>query len=165
MIDEKFLLLLAQKAQSNKKSNNILLSKLQKLPTHDVDELFHTLHEEVFSHTDCLTCGNCCKTTGPLLLSTDMKRIAKKLKMPEKDFFDKYVRTDEDNDYVFKGMPCPFLQSDNSCEIYKIRPNACREYPHTNRKKMYQILDITMKNYAICPAVFDIIEELKTYNL
>jgi Fe-S-cluster containining protein len=165
MIDERYLLLLAQKAQGNTKSNHMLLSQLRKLPSHDVDELFHTLHEEVFSYIDCLSCGNCCKTTGPLLLTTDIKRIAKRLKMSEKKFFDTYVRTDEDNDYVFKGMPCPFLQSGNSCDIYDDRPNACREYPHTDRRKMYQILDITMKNYAICPAVYDIIEALKTYNL
>lgn len=46
-----------------------------------------------------------------------------------------YLRVDEDNDKVFKSMPCPFLGEDNLCSIYDIRPKACREFPHTDRKK------------------------------
>ncbi len=165
MIDDRFIRQLPQYAAGKSKENNKLLTRLRQLPPHDVDELFHTLHEDVFSYTDCLSCGNCCRTTGPLLLLTDIKRLATRLRMKESDFFAQYVRIDEDNDYIFKAMPCPFLNSDNTCEVYDSRPAACREYPHTNRRKMYQILDLTIKNYAICPAVYDIIERLKTYHL
>jgi len=57
--------------------------------------------------------------------------------------------------------PCPFLAADNRCTIYESRPTACREYPHTNRKKMQQILDLTYRNTLVCPAVLKITEELK----
>lgn len=58
-------------------------------------------------------------------------------------------------------MPCPFLGSDNYCSIYEDRPKACREYPHTDRKKFYQIHALTIKNAETCPAVFHTLEQLK----
>jgi hypothetical protein len=65
---------------------------------------------------------------------------------------------DDDKDYVLKSAPCPFLDHENYCTIYKDRPTACREYPHTNRKRMHQILEITLKNTLVCPAVARIFE-------
>jgi hypothetical protein len=65
-----------------------------------------------------------------------------------------------DGSYVVASSPCPFLQSDNYCGIYDARPAACREYPHTNRKKMHQILDLTFKNASICPAVEKILQQI-----
>ena len=55
------------------------------------------------------------------------------------EFIDQYLYKDEDNDWVFKQLPCPFLDHSNYCIIYEVRPKACKEYPHTNRKKFYQI--------------------------
>lgn len=161
MIDDSYLCKLPEVAQSKNRENNRFLSRLRQLTPHDIDALFHAEHEEVFSYMDCMSCANCCRTTGPLLLPSDIKRLAKAMKLPEGEFYKRYVRKDEDHDYIFEAMPCPFLLDDNSCSVYAHRPTACREYPHTNRRKMYQILDLTMKNYAICPAVFDIIENIK----
>ncbi|MGL5620544.1 MAG: YkgJ family cysteine cluster protein, partial [Tannerellaceae bacterium] len=62
---------------------------------------------------------------------------------------------------VFKSMPCPFLMSDNYCSIYSDRPKACREYPHTDRKKFIQIANLTIKNSYTCPGVYEILERLK----
>jgi len=62
---------------------------------------------------------------------------------------------------VLQNVPCAFLDSDNSCFIYEVRPKACAEFPHTNRKKFHQITDLTLKNLAICPAAFNIVEEMK----
>ena len=71
------------------------------------------------------------------------------------------MRIDEENDYVLKNVPCTFLGSDNYCSIYEVRPKACKEFPHTNRKKQSQILPLTKKNIEVCPAVFEIVENLK----
>jgi Fe-S-cluster containining protein len=72
-----------------------------------------------------------------------------------------YLRLDEDNDYVLQSVPCSFLGADNYCSIYEVRPKACREFPHTDRKKFQQISNLTLKNVAICPAAFNIVEEMK----
>ena len=76
-------------------------------------------------------------------------------------FIEKYLKVDEDEDFVLTSAPCPFLDPENYCMVYDDRPTACREYPHTNRKKIYQILDLTLKNIDVCPAVYSITEKLK----
>ena len=112
--------------------------------------------------TDCLDCGNCCKTTSPIFTDKDIERIAKYLKMKVRDFVAQYLERDSDDFMVLKTAPCSFLdESDNSCFIYDVRPKACAEYPHTNRRKFIQIADLTIKNTEICPATYRIVEELK----
>lgn len=152
---------LKQKALLNKKENKRLFEKLKKENNRQLDETFQTLHNEVFSITDCLDCANCCKTTGPLFTVKDIERIAKYLNLKPGNFVQKYLHKDEDDDMVLNTLPCSFLQTDNTCSIYEVRPKACREYPHTDRKNMKEILNITYLNISICPAVSDIIEKLK----
>jgi hypothetical protein len=123
-----------------------------------VDQLFHDAHETVFQEIDCLACANCCKTTGPLFTSKDVERIAAHLKMKPGEFTEKYLRMDEDRDYVLQRVPCAFLLDDNRCSIYEVRPKACREYPHTDRRDIQGIMDLTYKNALICPAVARIFE-------
>jgi Fe-S-cluster containining protein len=77
------------------------------------------------------------------------------------ELIEKYLRIDEDNDYVLKSSPCPFLGPDNYCSVYNSRPKACREYPHTNRKKMTKVLELTYRNTLVCPAVLEIVERMK----
>jgi hypothetical protein len=141
--------------------NKSFLQRLKKINPRKVDDLFHTQHEEVFSEIDCLACANCCKTTSPIFYPTDIDRVSKFIGMKPGDFVEKYLRVDEDRDYVLKSSPCPFLGSDNYCSVYEARPKACREYPHTDRKKMVQIMDLTYKNTLVCPAVLEMVERLK----
>ncbi len=141
------------------------LMSLKKKDPRKVDDTFHEVHEEVFEEIDCLTCANCCKTTSPIFYQTDIERVAKAMRMKPGDFITTYLRIDEDKDYVLKSSPCPFLDEENYCRVYESRPKACREYPHTNRKKMVQIMDLTSKNTQVCPAVFEMVERLKKMNL
>lgn len=150
-----------QKATTLKKENRTFYDKLKRTKLKNLDNLFHNLHEEVFEELDCLTCANCCKTTSPIFYNRDIERLAKHMRMKPGDFIDKYLRIDEDKDYVLTQAPCPFLGSDNYCSVYEARPNACREYPHTDRKRMEQILDLTYRNTIVCPAVLEITERLK----
>ena len=119
------------------------------------------MHNSVFSNINCLECANCCKTTGPLFTDKDINRIAKHLNYKPSKFTEKYLQIDEDRDYVLKSLPCIFLSKDNSCSIYNLRPKACREFPHTDRIKQSQLLNLTQQNTEVCPAVFKIIEQLK----
>src|SRR6187402_2642237 len=154
----KFKQVSKNRAADNKK----FLQRLKSKDPRSVDDAFHKTHEEVFERIDCLTCANCCKTTSPIFYPNDIDRIAKSLKTKPGDFIEKYLRIDEDNDYVLKSSPCPFLHDDNYCGIYDVRPKACREYPHTDRKKMVQITELTYRNTLVCPAVLEIVERLKT---
>jgi Fe-S-cluster containining protein len=155
-----------QKQATNKKAEHRkFLLGLKKKDPRSVDEAFHRLHEEVFAEIDCLTCANCCKTTSPIFYQTDIDRAAKALRVKPGEFIEKYLRIDEDKDFVLKSAPCPFLDSENYCKIYDDRPKACREYPHTDRKKMVQIMELTAKNTQVCPAVLEMVERLKKVKL
>jgi len=125
-----------------------------------VDQLFHEAHDEAFEKIDCMNCANCCKTTSPIFRDVDVRRISKKMRMSAGEFENTYLRKDEDDDWVLQSAPCPFLHADNSCGIYDYRPQACEEYPHTDRKKMNQIIDLTISNIDICPAVAKITKEI-----
>lgn len=148
----------ARKAAPHHKS---FFKNLKKNQLRDLDDTIHYLHEEVFEEIDCLSCANCCKTLGPRITDRDIEKIASALRKKPKEIVELYLRIDEDGDYVFKSMPCPFLGADNYCAIYTERPKACREYPHTDRKKFHQISSLTIKNAETCPAVFEILERLK----
>ncbi len=148
-------------AKDKHSENKTFFTKLKKRPPKQLDYLMQELHEAEFERTDCLECANCCKTTGPLFTDKDIDRISKHLRQKPQQFIEQYLRVDEDNDYVLKNVPCAFLGADNYCSIYEVRPKACREFPHTDRKKFQQISNLTLKNVAICPAAFNIVEEMK----
>jgi Fe-S-cluster containining protein len=149
------------RAQNQKTQNQSFFKKLKLKVPKNLDQLFHSSHISVFEKTNCLTCANCCKTTSPIFYQHDIERAAKAIKMKPGDFIQKYLFMDEEGDFVLNQSPCAFLNIDNTCKIYNDRPTACREYPHTNRKKMHQILDITFQNTLVCPAVLEILEEVK----
>ncbi len=150
-----------QKAELLKKENRLFFDKLKRAKPKRLDNQFHELHDAVFEKIDCLTCANCCKTTSPIFYNKDIERLAKHLRIKPGDFIEKYLRIDEDKDYVLKQSPCAFLGDDNYCSVYDARPTACREYPHTDRKKMVQLLDLTFHNTLVCPAVLEMTERLK----
>jgi uncharacterized protein len=81
--------------------------------------------------------------------------------MKPSELIERYLLLDSDGDYVFRSAPCPFLLPDNYCSIYDVRPRACREYPHTDRRRFHQILNLTYKNTFVCPIVDDVVDKLK----
>lgn len=152
---------LPRKASEKRNENKKFFVKLKRKPPKNLDYVMQELHEEEFERTDCLECANCCKTTGPLFTNADIERIAKHFRVKPQQFIETYLRIDDDNDYVLQTVPCAFLGADNYCSIYDVRPKACREFPHTDRKKFQQISNLTLKNVAICPAAFNIVEKMK----
>lgn len=125
-----------------------------------MDTIVQQLHDEVSEKIDCLTCANCCRSLGPAIYDKDIERMAKSLRIKPSEVVSSYLRIDEDGDYVFKSMPCPFLMNDNYCSIYESRPKACREYPHTDRKNFEQIYKLTVKNTSTCPIAYEVLCKL-----
>ena len=148
-------------AKDKHNENKSFFKKLKKKPPKQLDYLMQELHVDEFERTDCLECANCCKTTGPLFTDKDIQRISKHFKLKEQKFIETYLKIDEENDYVLQSVPCIFLGTDNYCSIYEVRPKACREFPHTDRKKFHQISNLTLNNVAICTAAYNIVEEMK----
>ena len=151
----------AKKAQDQFQENMAFFKRLKQKKPKNLDSIVHQLHEEVFSEIDCLTCANCCKTTSPAFYMKDIERMSKKLKIKSTEFISTYLVLDEDESYMFKSEPCPFLMDDNYCAHYLSRPLACKEYPHTNRKRFQQVLMLSARNTLVCPAVLEITNRLK----
>ncbi|HNW50167.1 MAG TPA: YkgJ family cysteine cluster protein [Prolixibacteraceae bacterium] len=155
---------LQELVKRDSKANATLLQSLKKKKGPPVDNLFHSLHEEAFCQFNCLECANCCRSISPIVTEKDIDRLSKHFRIKPVQFIEQYLHIDEDHDYIFNETPCPFLLSDNYCMVYESRPKACREYPHTDRRKMQQILKLTLKNCEICPVVYEIWEEIKRQN-
>lgn len=146
---------------AQRKQNKKAIQRMKRTSGKELDKEFREAHEEVFEEIDCLNCANCCKTTSPIFRDVDIERLSKRLKLTHTEFAERYLNLDHEGDYVLKSSPCVFLQEDNKCSVYEDRPKACREYPHTDRKKMHQILSLTMRNTLVCPAVVRIMEQIR----
>lgn len=149
---------LPEKAAKQKKVHQHFLAKANK---NQVLKALPELHTEAFSKIDCLSCANCCKHYSPRFKAPDIKRVAKRLRMKETDFIQTYLRMDEEGDYVVKSSPCPFLGEDNYCSIYEDRPRDCARYPYTSEDVLIKQPSLSLKNAAICPAVFYVLEKLE----
>ncbi len=147
----------AQKAQEHSGQYRNFLKKADKTKTL---KRLPELHEEAFSKIDCLKCANCCRNYSPRFKMPDIRRIAKRLRMKESVFIDAYLKLDEDGDYVVQQHPCPFLGADNFCSIYEDRPRDCRRYPYTDEDVLLRQVNLTLKNSAVCPAVYYVMEQL-----
>ena len=149
------------KLAATKESSWIKYLNKNKKKLEAADLKIHAMHERVSARTNCLECANCCRSLGPRITDKDVERMAKALRLKASVVTDKYLRIDEDGDLVFQTMPCPFLGDDNYCAIYESRPKACREYPHTDRKKFFQIYKLSVKNASTCPIVYEVMEEIQ----
>ena len=133
---------------------------LQRADKNKVLKTLPDLHEEAFAKIDCLQCANCCKNYSPRFKTPDVKRISKVLGLRESDFIDKYLRVDEDGDFVVNEKPCPFLGTDNFCSIYEDRPSDCRRFPYTDEDVIFNRQPLTLKNSTFCPITYYVLEKL-----
>lgn len=150
-----------REAKNRKKEFTQLLKRANK--QHIIRKL-PEWHDEVFKQIDCLQCANCCKNYSPRFRLPDIKRIAKHLGMKDTEFIAEYLRVDEDEDYVLKASPCAFLQADNTCSIYDVRPRDCYRYPYTDEDVLVKQIGLSIKNAAVCPAVYVMLDKMSNIN-
>lgn len=128
-----------------------------------LDEQFKQLHDKYFALYDCKQCRNCCiKFCGNIPIN-EIEIDAKHLGMTSEKFKEKYLEEKPNNGtYITKNVPCDFYVN-NECILGECKPESCKSYPHTNKEgrlfSLYNVID----NTFVCPVVFEIIEELKTY--
>lgn len=157
--------LIARWRGQNNKAFRRQMSFVRKLTPHRgkrLDRLAEELHEAAFARISCLDCGNCCRRIPPIVTDEDALRLANHLSMPLQAFRQQYLTTDEDGDVVMNQSPCPFLGKDNRCAVYEQRPAACRKYPHTDARQFSDHLSYQGENACYCPAVYHILEEMKS---
>lgn len=118
------------------------------------------VHEVVFADFDCLKCANCCKNSSPVFNKTDIRRIASFLGISERQLETEYLDSDSEGDFIPKTKPCPFLETDNHCRIYDVRPKSCRGFPHTDNPEFWNRHARMTGNVKACPAAREIVEKL-----
>jgi Fe-S-cluster containining protein len=133
---------------------------LAKAGKKEVLKMLPDLHEKAFQKIDCLKCARCCKGYSPRFKTPDIKRISKVLQLKESVFIEKYLRLDEEGDYVAVSTPCPFLEENNHCSIYEDRPSDCRRFPYTDEDVILKRPQLTQKNSSFCPIVVSVLEGL-----
>ncbi len=133
---------------------------LQKANKNKVLGILPDIHEEAVGKINCLDCAACCKNYSPRFKTPDIKRIAKHLSLKEGVFIDKYLKLDEEGDYVLQTKPCSFLGADNYCSIYDVRPSDCARFPYTDEDVILKRIPLTLKNSSFCPIVYFVLEKL-----
>lgn len=137
----------------NKKKYTAFLRGLKKKKKLPLEYLFKEAHQTAFKQINCLDCAMCCTGLGPRITNRDISGLSRRERLKPAIFIKQFLRIDEDGDYVFKTMPCPFLGQDNYCSIYEDKPEACSNYPHMNHGRQSGRIDSHIENLLYCPAV------------
>ena len=127
-----------------------------------VDELVHRLYEEVTGKIDCTECANCCLALETFFTKKEIGVVTDLLGWDSNDFIKTKTKPDEEekNRFVLKSVPCLFLEN-RKCSVYPHRPVECREFPYLHKKDFTSRLLGVIGNYAICPIVYNVYENLK----
>lgn len=150
-----------QKAAKHKSVFRSFLNGLKKSPPKGLNTITVEADGEVWKETDCLSCGNCCKTMSPTFKGGDVKRISKHLGMSSRAFRKKWLRKDREGDWINKTEPCQFLDTvTNYCSIYEVRPQDCAGFPHHTKKHTSQYTHVFKQNIEFCPATFKLVQKM-----
>ena len=110
----------------------------------------------IFDDTFCGYCGaKCCKGNGYVLLHKDeIESISEYLKRTVDEFIKFYTKKAEYGkkttliDLKINGeTKCVFLDENNRCEIYEVRPKQCKTFPFWNSLKNKNIKELQ----NLCP--------------
>ncbi len=104
----------------------------------------------------CTQCGNCCRNHGDYayvyLAEGDIVAIAAFLRIARADFLARYCK--EDGGWVTlrtDAPACTFLQADNRCAIYEVRPKQCATWPFWTENLERTAWEGAVK--ACCPGI------------
>lgn len=107
----------------------------------------------------CRRCGWCCRMCNPVIITPELETICKSQNLDQNCFIKKYADKDsQDNPYgISIKCPCPFLDNENNCKIYHIRPLSCALFPFSatllivkpcqKGREMYEILEKWYENH------------------
>ena len=125
-----------------------------------IDVIVHQLNETITPQIDCTQCGNCCKSLMINVTTEEADSLAYNLNMSLADVKGSYIEESEQGQLIMNTIPCHFLTG-TSCSIYENRFNECREFPHLHKPNFTGRLFGTLLYYAMCPIIFNVMEQLK----
>lgn len=148
------------KSGRNRKKYTTFLKGLHSRKVKQLTAKAKKLNDLAFKKIDCLACGNCCKTMTPTWQPADIKRVAAHFKMTVQQFKNKWLYKDEAGDWMNTKTPCQFLQKDNKCSIYEIRPKDCSGFPHLKHTDFLIGREVNIPNMTSCPITYEVVERM-----
>lgn len=124
-----------------------------------LDKVVHETARPVYEAVECMSCANCCRTMLVSVHPGDVPRLARRLRITEAAFEERYLAVSPEREKVIAESPCPFLQG-SVCSVYDVRPRDCREFPHLLKGDFRSRSAATYTNAADCPIVFNVMERL-----
>ncbi len=122
--------------------------------------MVHGIANNITPQINCTACGACCNHLMINVTEENIKPVAQRLGLQATEFKNKYVETSLQGQMIMNTIPCNFL-SENKCTVYTDRFSECREFPHLHKKNFKGRLFATLIHYAMCPIVYNVIEQLK----
>lgn len=150
----------AKIAEEKEHENDAFRVFLKNKQSDAIDNVVHQINDKITAQIDCTQCGRCCKILMIHITEKEANNLANHLRLPVKIIKEKYIEESEMGEMIINTIPCHFL-SGKSCSIYENRFNECREFPHLHKPNFTSRLFGTLMHYAICPIVFNVVEELK----
>lgn len=96
-------------------------------------QVWEGLTQQVLKVVKCAECGWCCKLNKAQVSELEIARIRKYLgvslgvRVDFGEFMNKYVERQPGGLYFH--APCSFLDDNNRCKVYPVRPYVCRRFP------------------------------------
>ncbi|HPK09096.1 MAG TPA: YkgJ family cysteine cluster protein [Saprospiraceae bacterium] len=137
-----------------------ILDKHTELSNDELDQIAKRETKIAYEKINCLDCANCCKSAPTNLEPHEIKKIASYLGISKKNFESQYLINDFDGQQILNKIPCPFLNDDNTCKIYEVRPQTCSSYPHTDKKGFRKLGNYHKKNLSFCPITYFVVSEM-----
>ena len=126
----------------------------------EIDIHVHQLNDLITPDIDCTLCGNCCKALMINVTPAETLILAEHFDVSIDSIKEKFIETSEQGKMVINTIPCHFLGG-TKCTIYEKRFTECREFPHLHKDKFTTRLFGTLMYYAMCPIIFNVVENLK----
>jgi Fe-S-cluster containining protein len=130
------------------------------MPGSETDDLVYKLNDLIAPQVDCTACGACCRSLMINVTDFDAERISGRLNIPVRTFKKDFIEESVQGQMIMNRIPCHFLE-ENSCTVYEHRFTECREFPHLHKKNFKGRLFGTLVHYAMCPIIFNVVENLK----
>ncbi len=147
-------------AENREAENDAFRTFIKNSDGDEIDLLVQQVNALVEPSIDCTVCGACCKTLMINVEQPEAEKLATRLGMEQAEFKHRYIEESLQGQLVVNQMPCHFLAG-TRCRVYEDRFAECREFPHLHRPNFKDRLFGTLIHYAMCPIIFNVVEELK----
>ncbi len=147
-------------AQSREVENDSFRTFIKNSEGDVIDNMVREINAVVEPAIDCTECGACCKTLMINVEPPEAERVANRLGMELPEFKTAFIEESLQGQLIVNQVPCHFLEG-TRCSVYEDRFAECREFPHLHRKNFKDRMFGTLIHYAMCPIIFNVVEELK----